>query len=107
MSICNMSIEAGARAGMIAPDDVTIEYLRGRPLAPKGVMWERAVKYWEGLRSDDGAFFDKEVRWKTNPIPKGLLIFNQNPIIPIPVKHIISTISYHRSILMPQKSSQQ
>ncbi|KAH7921669.1 hypothetical protein BV22DRAFT_1038388 [Leucogyrophana mollusca] len=61
MSVCNMSIEAGARAGMIAPDDVTFDYLRGRPLAPKGEAWDRAVAYWRTLKSDEGALFDVEV----------------------------------------------
>ncbi|KAH9853577.1 aconitase family-domain-containing protein [Lenzites betulinus] len=61
MSMCNMSIEAGARAGMIAPDDITFNYLRGRPLAPKGEVWDRAEAYWRTLRSDEGAKFDVEV----------------------------------------------
>ncbi|THH00396.1 hypothetical protein EW026_g2129 [Hermanssonia centrifuga] len=61
MSICNMSIEAGARAGMIAPDDITFEYLRNRPLAPKGEEWDRAVAYWRSLKTDDEAKFDIEV----------------------------------------------
>ena len=62
MSICNMSIEAGARAGMIAPDDTTFEYLKSRPLSPKpGTQWERAVKYWSGLKSDPGAKYDEDV----------------------------------------------
>ncbi|KAI0676806.1 aconitase family-domain-containing protein [Trametes maxima] len=61
MSICNMSIEAGARAGMIAPDEATFSYLRGRPLAPKGETWERAEAHWRTLRSDEGARFDIEV----------------------------------------------
>ena len=61
MSVCNMSIEAGARAGMVAPDDITFEYLRGRPLAPKGEEWDRAVEYWRTLKSDEGARFDVEV----------------------------------------------
>ncbi|KAF7323694.1 3-isopropylmalate dehydratase [Mycena kentingensis (nom. inval.)] len=62
MSICNMSIEAGSRAGMIAPDEVTFAYLQNRPLAPQGADWERAVAYWRTLRSDEGAKFDVEVR---------------------------------------------
>ncbi|KAL4241596.1 3-isopropylmalate dehydratase [Abortiporus biennis] len=62
MSMCNMSIEAGARAGMVAPDDITFEYLRGRPLAPKGEEWDRAVAYWRTLKSDDDAKFDVEVK---------------------------------------------
>ncbi|WP_288337495.1 3-isopropylmalate dehydratase large subunit [uncultured Gordonia sp.] len=78
MTICNMSIEAGARAGMIAPDAVTYEYLRGRPNAPTGADWDAAVAYWDSLRTDPGAEFDAEVRidaatlspfvtWGTNP----------------------------------------
>ncbi|KAI0698910.1 aconitase [Cytidiella melzeri] len=61
MSICNMSIEAGARAGMIAPDEITFDYLRNRPLAPKGEEWDRAEAYWRSLKTDDGAKFDVEV----------------------------------------------
>ena len=61
MSICNMSIEAGARAGMIAPDDITFEYLKGRPLAPRGDEWTAAVQYWRTLHSDIGAYFDVEI----------------------------------------------
>ncbi len=78
MTICNMSIEAGARAGMIAPDDVTFAYLEGRPLAPTGAAWERALVDWRTLATDDGAAFDREVvidastlrpsvTWGTNP----------------------------------------
>lgn len=63
MSICNMSIEAGARAGMVAPDETTFEYLKGRPLAPKtdSPEWKRATTYWRSLRTDDGAKFDRDV----------------------------------------------
>lgn len=61
MSVCNMSIEAGARAGMVAPDEVTFEYLKDRPLSPKGEEWDRAVAYWKTLRTDEGAKFDIEV----------------------------------------------
>lgn len=61
MSICNMSIEAGARAGMIAPDEITFNYLRNRPLAPKGEEWDNAEAYWRSLKTDDGAKFDIEV----------------------------------------------
>ena len=62
MTVCNMSIEAGARAGMIAPDDTTFEYLAGRPGAPSGAMWERALAYWRSLPSDVDAVFDREVQ---------------------------------------------
>ncbi|KAJ7904309.1 hypothetical protein B0H14DRAFT_3079207 [Mycena olivaceomarginata] len=61
MSVCNMSIEAGARAGMVAPDEVTFNYLRNRPLAPKGDAWDRAETYWRSLKTDEGAKFDIEV----------------------------------------------
>jgi 3-isopropylmalate/(R)-2-methylmalate dehydratase large subunit len=62
MTVCNMSIEGGARAGMIAPDEKTYAYLKDRPKSPKGDAWEQAVRYWDGLRTDEGAFFDHEVR---------------------------------------------
>lgn len=61
MSICNMAIEAGARAGMIRPDEITFNYLKGRPLAPLGTEWEKAVKYWSTLHSDAGAHFDYDI----------------------------------------------
>src|SRR5690606_22078750 len=57
MTVCNMAIEAGARSGMVAVDDKTIEYFRGRPYAPKGEAWEQAVEYWKTLHSDEGAKF--------------------------------------------------
>ncbi|MDX2027075.1 MAG: 3-isopropylmalate dehydratase large subunit [Alphaproteobacteria bacterium] len=62
MTICNMSIEAGARAGLIAPDETTFAYLKGRPKAPKGEAWDKAVAYWRTLPSDAGAKYDKEVK---------------------------------------------
>lgn len=68
MSICNMSIEAGARAGMIAPDEITFNYLKGRPLAPLGAEWEKAVKYWRGLKTDAGAYFDHDIHIKAADI---------------------------------------
>lgn len=61
MSICNMAIEGGARAGMIRPDEITFNYLKGRPLTPKGAEWDKAVKYWSSLHSDEGAFFDYDI----------------------------------------------
>ncbi|MDQ6838328.1 MAG: 3-isopropylmalate dehydratase large subunit [Actinomycetota bacterium] len=78
MTVCNMSIEAGARAGMISPDDTTFAYLQGRPHAPQGEAWDRAVEDWRALRSDEAAVFDKtvtidastltpQVSWGTNP----------------------------------------
>mmetsp|Transcript_26354 Transcript_26354/g.36742 ORF Transcript_26354/g.36742 Transcript_26354/m.36742 type:complete len:735 (+) Transcript_26354:39-2243(+) len=61
MTICNMSIEGGARAGMIAPDQITFDYLKGKPMAPKGENWDKAVEYWKTLPSDAGATYDQEV----------------------------------------------
>jgi 3-isopropylmalate/(R)-2-methylmalate dehydratase large subunit len=61
MTVCNMTIEAGARAGLIAPDETTIDYLRGKPMAPTGDAWDKAVAYWRTLPSDDGAAYDREV----------------------------------------------
>jgi len=68
MTLCNMAIEAGARLGMVAVDEVTIDYLRGRPFAPKGEQWERAVAHWRSLRSDDGAQFDRVVEFAAEDI---------------------------------------
>lgn len=90
MTICNMSIEAGARAGMIAPDETTFDYLKNRPHAPEGEMWNRAVDYWKTLKTDDDAVFDREVNldatqlspyvtWGTNP-GQGLPINGQVPV---------------------------
>jgi 3-isopropylmalate/(R)-2-methylmalate dehydratase large subunit len=61
MTVCNMTIEAGARAGLIAPDETTFAYLRGRPMAPQGADWDKAVAWWKALPSDPGAAYDKEV----------------------------------------------
>ena len=61
MTVCNMAIEGGARAGLIAPDDKTFEYCKGRPHAPKGAAWEQAVDYWKSLFTDEGAYFDKVI----------------------------------------------
>jgi 3-isopropylmalate/(R)-2-methylmalate dehydratase large subunit len=68
MTVCNMSIEAGARAGMVAPDAATYAYMKGRPYAPRGAMWEQAMAYWTSLPSDDGAEFDLEVAMRGEEI---------------------------------------
>lgn len=61
LTLCNMSIEAGGRAGMVAPDDTTFQYMSGKPFAPKGEMWDKAMAFWKTVPSDDGASFDREV----------------------------------------------
>ncbi|MGN6263323.1 MAG: 3-isopropylmalate dehydratase large subunit [Ralstonia sp.] len=68
MTVCNMAIEGGARAGMVAVDDVTLEYIKGRPFAPQGVEWEQAVAYWRTLHSDEGAHFDQVVELRAEEI---------------------------------------
>ena len=89
MTICNMSIEAGARAGMVAPDEITFEYVKGRDHAPQGADWDAAVEYWKTLPTDEGAVFDAEVfidanelepfvTWGTNP-GQGVLLSDRVP----------------------------
>src|SRR5215204_6303170 len=69
MTVCNMSIEGGARAGIIAPDEKTFAYLKDRPKAPKGAAWDEAVRFWKTLHSDEGAFFGKEIRLNAASLP--------------------------------------
>ena len=69
MTVCNMSVEAGAKAGFIAPDEKAYDYVKDRPKAPKGKMWDDARRYWETLPTDDGAFFDREVKLDAAKLP--------------------------------------
>jgi 3-isopropylmalate/(R)-2-methylmalate dehydratase large subunit len=78
MTICNMSIEGGARAGMIAPDDTTIDYLQGRPRSPQGTDWDAAVARWRALRTDEGARFDKSVSINASELTP-MVTFGTNP----------------------------
>ncbi len=95
MTVCNMAIEAGARAGMMAADDKTLEYLKGKPYAPRGALWDAAVRAWQDLHSDPGARFDKVVRldaadvqpqvtWGTSPE----LVVSVDGRIPIPAQEV-------------------
>jgi len=84
MTVCNMSIEAGARAGMIAPDDTTYQYLAGRPLAPQGAAWDAAVKRWRSLPTDAGARFDREVNIDVSTLAP-MVTFGTNPGMVIPI----------------------
>jgi len=107
MTVCNMAIEAGARAGMVAVDDVTIEYLRGRTFAPKGELWDRAVAYWRTLVSDEGAQFDKvvdldaasiapQVTWGTSPEMVGTV----EALVPDPARVVdpVKRLSLERAL---------
>jgi len=78
MTICNMSIEGGARAGMIAPDETTFEYVKGRPYAPKGADWDRALAYWRTLVTDDDATFDRELHLDAGKL-EPMVTYGTNP----------------------------
>ncbi len=84
MTICNMSIEGGARAGLIAPDDTTYQYLANRPHAPKGADWDRALNLWRQLPTDDGAEFDKRIDIDAGAL-EPMITFGTNPGMGIPI----------------------
>jgi len=84
MTICNMSIEGGARAGMIAPDETTFEYIKGRPRAPQGEAWDRAVEYWRTLPTDEGAVFDHEIVLNANELVP-MITYGTNPGMGMPI----------------------
>jgi 3-isopropylmalate/(R)-2-methylmalate dehydratase large subunit len=88
MTVCNMSIEAGARAGMIAPDDSTFEYLAGRPQAPRGEAWETAVAAWRDLPTDDEARFDREVAFDASAL-EPMITYGTNPGMAVGVRGIV------------------
>jgi 3-isopropylmalate/(R)-2-methylmalate dehydratase large subunit len=88
MTVCNMSIEAGARAGMIAPDDTTYEYLAGRPIGPKGDGWEEALSVWRELPTDDGAHYDDEVTIDASAI-EPMITYGTNPGMSVPIRGVI------------------
>ena len=84
MTICNMSIEAGARAGMIAPDEITFEYLHDRPRAPKGAAWDKAVQAWRELVTDEGAVFDREITIDASTL-EPMITYGTNPGMVVPI----------------------
>jgi len=88
MTICNMSIEMGARGGLIAPDDVTYEYVKGREHAPKGEKWDAAIKYWNTLHTDKGASFDTEYHFKAEDISP-MLTYGTNPGMGIKIENSV------------------
>ena len=84
MSLCNMSIEGGARAGLVAPDDVTFQYLAGRPCAPAGAAWDAAVAHWRTLATDEGAGFDKQITVEGGAL-EPMITFGTSPAMGIPI----------------------
>ncbi len=84
MTLCNLSIEMGARGGLIAPDETTFAYLKGREFAPKGDRWEKALAYWKTLKTDEGATFDKEIIFDASAI-KPMITYGTNPGMGIPI----------------------
>jgi 3-isopropylmalate/(R)-2-methylmalate dehydratase large subunit len=88
MTVCNMSIEAGARAGLVAPDDTTYQYLSGRPFAPKGADWDAAIARWKTLPTDEGATYDKHVSIDASRL-EPMITFGTNPGMGIPISGAI------------------
>jgi 3-isopropylmalate/(R)-2-methylmalate dehydratase large subunit len=84
MTLCNMTIEAGARAGMIAPDETTFDYLAGRPFAPQGPAWDKALAYWRTLPSDDGATYDRAITIDVNRL-EPMITYGTNPGMGLPI----------------------
>ncbi len=92
MTLCNMSIESGARGGMIAPDDVTISYIEGKEFAPKGEEWDKSVSYWETLYSDDDAVFDVEYQFDAADI-EPMVTYGTNPGMSVKISEAIPEVS--------------
>ena len=88
MTVCNLSIEMGARGGMIAPDEKTFEYIKGREYAPKGNDWEKALSYWKSLKTDNDAIFDKEFNFNASDI-EPMITYGTNPGMAIPISKSI------------------
>ena len=88
MTVCNLSIEMGARGGMIAPDEKTFEYMKGREYAPKDAEWERAMSYWKTLKTDKDATFDEEYNFKAEDI-EPMITYGTNPGMAIPISKSI------------------
>ena len=84
MTLCNLSIEMGARGGLVAPDETTFNYIKGREFAPKGEQWDKALAYWQTLKTDEGAAFDKEVTFDVSQI-KPMITYGTNPGMGMPI----------------------
>jgi len=94
MTVCNLSIEMGARGGMIAPDDKTFDYIRGREFSPKNDNWDIAMEYWKTLKSDDDAFFDKEFTFDGSTI-EPMITYGTNPGMGMPINSGIPSSNQH------------
>lgn len=92
MTICNMSIESGARGGMIAPDEITFNYIKGREYAPKGEEWDQKLEYWKSLKTDSGAKFDKELHFNAEEI-EPMVTFGTNPGMGLNISSPIPQVS--------------
>ncbi len=95
MTVCNMSIEGGARAGMIAPDETTFEYLEGRPFSPRGSDWDRAVERWSSFKSDPGAEYDRSIVMDASAL-EPMVTYGTNPGMAIPLTASIPEVQDHR-----------
>ena len=105
MTICNMAIEGGARAGMIAPDEITFEYLKGREYAPKGADWDRAVEYWKSLPSDPGAKYDKSITLDAADM-EPMITYGTNPGMGMKITgHVPSPVDFKGEELASQKAA--
>ncbi|MGL6022438.1 MAG: 3-isopropylmalate dehydratase large subunit [Chitinophagaceae bacterium] len=92
LTLCNLSIEMGARGGLIAPDDTTFEYLKNKPYCPKGPAWEKALTYWKTLKSDEDAIFDKEICFSTQDI-QPMVTYGTNPGMSIGITESIPSLN--------------
>tara|TARA_A100001015_G_scaffold313833_1_gene421965 strand:+ start:383 stop:1681 length:1299 start_codon:yes stop_codon:yes gene_type:complete len=102
MTVCNMAIEAGARAGMIAPDEKTFAYLNGRPMAPSGDDWDKAVSWWKSLPSDHGANYDKEITLKAGDIVP-TVTWGTSPEDALPITSAVPNPSKEKDIIVREK----
>ncbi len=104
MTVCNLSIEMGARGGMIAPDETTFAYLKGKPLSLKGAAWDKAVAHWKTLKTEEGATFDKELNFKASDI-EPMITYGTNPGMGMGIsKHIPNADSVEGGIATYKKS---
>ena len=94
MTICNMSIEGGARAGMIAPDEITFEYLSGREFAPTDAEWDKALAHWQSLPSDEGAVYDKSITLDASVL-EPMITYGTNPGMGIKISESIPDPAFY------------